>query len=134
MNWGKTILAGIVGGIALNISDFIMHGMIMADTYRKHSTVFEQEQANPMFFVLIAVCIGIAAALLFAKTRSSWAAGPKGGAVFGAFLGLVLFFPGFYNPVVIADFPYHLAWCWGGINFIGLVILGAVMGLILKKA
>ena len=133
MNWPRILLSGIAGGVALNIADFILHGMIMADTYKRYDSVFSQEPANPLHFALIAVCIGIASAILFAKTRSSWGAGATGGATFGFFLGLVGFFPGFYNSLVLDGFPYYLSWCWGGITVIGMVILGAVLGLVYKS-
>ena len=68
------------------------------------------------------------AALLFARTRGSWAAGWKGGLTFGFFLGLVLFFQRFYDPLVIDGYPYYLSWCQGGINMINSLLAGAVPG------
>jgi len=56
-----------------------------------------------------------------------------GGVAFGFLLGLVYFFQPFYNPLVIQGFPYHLAWCWGGVNLIDSVLFGATVGLIIKK-
>ena len=68
------------------------------------------------------------AALLFARTRGSWAAGWKGGLSFGLFLGLVLFFQRFYDPLVIDGYPYYLSWCQGGISMIDSLLAGAVIG------
>jgi hypothetical protein len=133
MSWSKVIIGGVVGGIALNVADFVMHGIIMSPTYMKYTDVFSQEQANPLWFTLVAVCIGVAAAILFGKSRASWAEGWSGGATFGFCIGLIAFFPPFYDPLVIAGFPYYLAWCWGGINMIGFLVLGTVLGLIVKK-
>lgn len=132
MNWTKALIAGVVGGIVVNIYDFVMHGIIMGNTYREYSTVFTQEQANPVWFFVVAIFIGIFGAVLFAKTRNSWAPGAKGGMTFGFFVGLIAFFAQFYSPLVIEGFPYYLAWCWGGITLIGWLIFGAVFGLIVK--
>jgi hypothetical protein len=131
MNWIKAILAGVVGGIVVNIYDFLMHGYVMASTYEKFP-IFDVEPANPVWFFVVAVMMGIFGAVLFARTRSAWPAGVKGGATFGFFLGLVAYFAGFYNPLVLNGFPYYLAWCWGGINLIGWVIFGVVAGAIYK--
>lgn len=30
MNYGKAVVAGVVGGVVVNVADFVMHGMIMA--------------------------------------------------------------------------------------------------------
>ena len=132
MNWAKTILAGVVGGIVLTLVNYVMHGLIMAETYTKYA-VFSQEQGNPAHFFLVGICTAVMAALLFAKSRASWAEGLVGGAAFGFFLGLAFFFVPFYNPIVLEGFPYYLSWCWGGIDLIGYTILGAVLGLMMKR-
>ena len=131
MNWTKAIVAGGVGGIVVNLYEFLIHGFVMADTYMKYP-VFDKPQANPLWFVLLSVLLGIFAALIFAKTRSSWSAGVKGGLTFGFMIGLIAFFAQFYYPLVIAGFPYYLSWCWGGISLIGYLIFGAVAGAIYK--
>ena len=133
MNWGRVFAGGIVGGIVVNLVDFVLHGQVMAETYKKYDTVFSQKEANPAFFFAAAILVGIFVALLFAKTRASWAEGWKGGATFGLFFGLATFFMNFYNPLVIADFPYYLSWCWGGIGVIDGVVGGAVLGSIIKR-
>ena len=132
MNWTKIVIAGVAGGVAMNLADWLTHGFIMRDTYMGLPEVFTQEEANPGFFFLVAVCMALAAAFLYAKTHGCWAGGLKGGVVFGLCLGLVLFFVPFYNSLVIDGFPYYLAWCQGGMNLIALVVAGAVIGLIYK--
>lgn len=132
MNWGRVLIAGIVGGIALNIADFVMHGLIMASAYTKYE-IFEVEPANPLHFTLVALFIGLASAVLFAKTHSVWKSVLMGGATFGFFLGLISFFLPFYSSLVFNGFPYYMSWCWGGINLIGFVVLGSVIGLVYRE-
>jgi len=133
MNWSKIAIGGLVAGIAMNVTEWVLHGVVMRSTYEKYPDVFRQEQSSPLYFVLAAVCVCLAAALLFSKSRSSWAAGVTGGATFGACLGLVAFFTFFYNPLVFDGYPYYLAWCQGTITLIAFVIAGAVLGLVIKK-
>lgn len=133
MNWSRLLLGGLLGGVALDLANFVMHGFILRTAYVKYP-VFTQEAANPAYFVLTDVMIGLAAALLFMRSRSAWPAGAAGGALFGVLLGLVLFFPPFYNPLVLEGFPYHLSWCWGGVNLIGYTLLGLVLGLVIRKS
>ena len=78
MNWTKTVIAGAVAGFVVSLVNYLLHGVIMADTYRRYSGVFSQEQASPVYFILVSVVIGIFFAILFAKTRECWAAGAKG--------------------------------------------------------
>ena len=132
MNWTRVIAGGVVGGIVTSVADFVQHGILLGETYKKHA-VFSQTQASPLKFVAVSVVIYLCVAILFARTRASWGAGWKGGLGFGFFFGLAIFFMGFYNPMVLAGFPYHLSWCWGGIGVIDGVIGGAVLGSIVRK-
>jgi len=131
MNWARIAIAGVAAGVVTTIIDFVQHGMIMGPTYQKLDTVFSQTQANPGWFLLVAVAICFFAALLFARTRGSWAPGWKGGLVYGFFLGLVVFFQGFYDPLVVDGYPYYLSWCEGGMAMIDSLAAGAVAGAIL---
>ncbi len=132
MNWTKALLTGVVGGIVVCIYNFLVHGFIMGATYTKYP-VFRQG-ASPIWFFVVAIVVAIPAAVIFAKSRSSWAAGIKGGIIFGFWLGLVSFFAQFYNPLVFSGFPYYLSWCWGGIIIIGWMLFGVIAGLIYKEA
>lgn len=132
MNWARIALAGVAAGLVTWISDFVLHGMVMGPTYQRLSQVYTQTQANPAWFLLVGVTICFMAALLFARTRGSWAAGWAGGLRFGFFLGLVIFFQRFYDPLVIDGYPYYLAWCQGGISMIDSLLAGTVIGSILK--
>lgn len=132
MNWIRIIAAGVVGGVVTNLVSFVLHGIIMADTYTKYP-IFTKEEASPLWFFLIAICIGIPTAILFAKTYRCWGAGVMGGVKFGFWVGLVWFFAYMYNPIVLEGFPYFLAWCWGGINLIVFVVYGASIALVYKE-
>ena len=131
MNWGRIAIAGIVGGICLNVANFIQHGFIMGASYTKYP-IFEVAPANPLMFTMTDILIGLTAAILFAKTRKSWSDGAVGGLSFGILLGLVGFFPNFYNSLVLNGFPYHLSWCWGGITVVGYAVMGTVQGLLYR--
>jgi len=123
MKLNKVLLTGIVGGAVVWVYYFLTHGLILADMYMKHS-VFITESANPIWFVFNTVLVALAGALLFAKTRGSWAEGIKGGLTFGFFVGLVLFF--------YLCFISHLLE-WGGIELIGWLVFGLVAGILYKK-
>lgn len=132
MNWGKIVVAGVVGGVVMWLVSFVLHGLVLGSTYMKYPEVFTQEAANPLSFLAIEVLIALPAAVIFAKTRRSWADGLAGGLSFGFWVGLFGFFAQFFNPLVLEGFPYYLSWCWGGVNLIVCLALGATFGLILK--
>lgn len=133
MNWTRVFVGGIVVGIVMWVADFVLHGMVMGETYKKYDQVFSQTQANPMSFLAISVVVSIFVAILFGKTRASWGAGWKGGMAFGLYFALAMFFMNFYYPLVIAGFPYYLGWCWGGIGVIEGLIAGSVLGALIPR-
>jgi hypothetical protein len=132
MNWGRALLAGIVGGVAVTAYQIVIHGFVMADTYMKYPVFAVQPVPNRVWFLVVAILMGCFAAIIFAKTRSAWAPGTKGGLVFGFWLGWIGFFAQFYPALTIAGFPYYLSWCWGGIELIGWLIFGWVAGALYK--
>ena len=134
MNWSRTIMATLVGGIAIWLASFVLHGVVMTSTYMKYPEVFTQEATNPVLFLVVELLIAFPAAVIFAKTRGSWAAGIAGGVVFGFWLGLFGSFAQLFSPLVMEGFPYYLGWCWAGINLIVSLALGAVLGLMIKSA
>ncbi len=134
MKWNRIIVAAMVGGIVMWLASFVLHGLVMGGTYMKYPEVFIQEEGNPLWFLILEILIALPAAVLFAKTRGSWSEGIVGGVTFGFWVGALGFFAQFFNPLVIEGFPYYMGWCWGGINMLVALCLGAVLGALIKKA
>ncbi len=131
---GRWAIAGIVAGIVGWLVDFVLHGMMLGDTYARLDTVFSQTQSSPFSFLAISLATYLLLAYLFHRTRGAWAAGPVGGIVFGVLMGLVATFGNLYDPIVIADFPYYLAWCQGGAAMINGAIGGAILGALISHS
>ena len=133
MNWMKTLIAAVVGGVAMWLTSFVLHGLVMGNTYMKYPDVFSQEQTNPLLFLLVEFLIAVPAAVIFARTRGCWSAGVVGGLTFGFWLGLVGSFAQLFSPLVMEGFPYYMGWCWFGINLIVSLALGAVFGIMIRR-
>lgn len=134
MNWGRAIVAGLVAGFAQNVVNFVLHELILGGTYEGQvAFVQEDDPANIAWFLVIALVIGVVAALFFASSRQSWQAGAKGGLHFGVLLGAVVGFQQFYLTLVIHEFPYSVAWIWLAVEMISFGIGGMVLGAIYKR-
>ena len=132
MNWSRILIAGVAAGVVRSIYEFAIHAGVMASTYSRYPQVFDQQGSSQYWFPILAILIAIVMTYIYAKTQKSWGAGVAGGARFGFCLGWVFFFLPFYSSLVIDSFPYYLSWCWGGIDLIGSVIAGAVIGAVYK--
>ena len=137
MNWGRAIGAGLAAGFVQNIANFVMHGLVLGGMYLDQPA-FVQEPDNMamqiVWFLVIALVLGVVASLLFASSRQSWQPGAKGGLHFGVLLGAVVGFQQFYLTLVVNDFPYHVAWLWLAVDVISFGIGGLVLGAVYKRA
>ncbi len=137
MNWGRAIGAGLAAGFVQNIANFVMHGLVLGGMYLDQPA-FVQEPENMamqiVWFLVIALVLGVVASLLFASSRQSWQPGAKGGLHFGVLLGAVVGFQQFYLTLVVNDFPYHVAWLWLAVDVISFGIGGIVLGAVYKRA
>ncbi len=130
MQLNKALSAGAVGGIVLAIYEYLVHGMLLANQY-KAIEGFKQAD-SPFWFPIIAIVMGLVAGVIFAKTRSAWESGAKGGMTFGFWIGLLGGFASFYQPLTVAGYPYAMAWYSLIVMVIGWMLFGAVAGSMYK--
>ncbi len=133
MNWSRILIAGVVAGIARAVYEFILHAVVMSSTYAGYPEVFDQQGGGEFWFPILSILIATVMAYLYARTQKSWGSGVMGGVSFGFCLGWIFFFLPFYSSLVVLGFPYYLSWFWGGIDLIGSVVTGAVIGALHKS-
>lgn len=137
MNLGRAIGAGLAAGFVQNIANFVMHGLVLGGMYLDQPAFVQEPDSMAMqivWFLVIALVLGVVASLLFASSRQSWQPGAKGGLHFGVLLGAVVGFQQFYLTLVVNDFPYHVAWLWLAVDVISFGIGGMVLGAVYKRA
>jgi hypothetical protein len=128
----KFWVAVLVGGVVANIIDMIVMGMLLDPTFK--SIPGMRQDANPLWFVIGDFFAVFVFTLLYDRVYSSFSGGPKGGATWGAYAGLIVSFPTWiFMHLMIDGFPYGLAW---GLTISGIiwgVIVGATVGAMYKK-
>ncbi len=120
INWARVILGGLVAGLIINIFEFILHGVIIAqDMDAAVRTLGKQVGGAQMaMFVAWGFLVGIFAVWLYAGLRPRYGPGPKtalcaGSAVWG--LGYLL---ASVTSIALDFFP------------IRIMIIGLAVGLI----
>lgn len=137
MNWGKAVVAGLAAGFVQNIVHFVLHGLVLGGAYLDEPAFVQEPDSMAMqivWFLVIALVLGVVASVLFTCSRQSWQAGAKGGLHFGILLGAAIGLQQFYLTLVISDFPYHVAWMWLAVEIISFGIGGMVLGAMIKRA
>jgi hypothetical protein len=92
-------------------------------------------QDAPMHWFIIGDFVaGFVFVWVYDRVYGSFAGGPKGGATFGLYAGVLAFFPMMlFNHLVFANYPYGLAWASIIVGVLGAIIAGAVAGALYKK-
>ena len=134
MNVKKLLLATIAVGVVWNVLDFVVHGQILAGAYySKLATLFRAD--SPLAYLVIGDFV---AALVFVwvydRVYGSFGGGPKGGATYGLYVGVLVNFPTWiFLNLLFVGFPYALAWIWTIYGIVAGVVAGAVAGATYKK-
>ena len=135
MNVKKLAAATVAVGVVVNALDWLVHTQILRGQYAALSSLIRQPQDLPMHWLIIGDFV---AALVFVwvydRVYGSFGGGPKGGATYGLYAGVLVNFPTwiFMNLLVIG-FPYSLAWIWTIYGIVWGVVAGAVAGAVYKK-
>ena len=132
MNVKKLLLAAVAVGVATNILDFVVHGQLLTGYYSQFS--FFRKEMPVQWFVIGDFVAALVFVWVYDRVFSSFGGGPKGGATFGLYAGVLVNFPTWiFSHLLIDGFTYRLAWVWTAIGIVWAVLAGAVAGAVYKK-
>ncbi len=132
MNVQKLLLAAVAVGVAVNVFDFVVHGQLLAG-YSAQFPIFVTPPPIPWLVVgdFVAALVFV---WVYSRVYSSFGGGPKGGATYGLYAGILVNFPTWiFAYLIIKGFTYGLAWTWTVIGIVWCVLAGAVAGAVYKK-
>jgi len=134
INMARVILGGLVAGLVINIGEFLLNGMVLADQMRNFMT--QHNFTEPKNFIAIAVALtfvlGIVIVLGYACIRPRLGPGVKTAIIAGLFAWFgIYFYSGIINGVLFG-IPMNtmiMVIVWGLVEF----CLGAIAGAWLYK-
>ncbi|UCC80020.1 MAG: hypothetical protein JSW64_01300 [Candidatus Zixiibacteriota bacterium] len=135
MNWKRLLLAALVAFIFLQLSDFLVHWVIL-------KCVYEDLMARGIFRSAGVICGYIWVMIIMTALFSFFftyifAKGYEGkgileGVRYGIVIGFFWIFVNAYNVFAVIDIPYGLVWSWILAGFIQTIIAGILLALIYK--
>ena len=134
INMARVILGGLVAGLVINIGEFLLNGMVLADQMKSFMT--QHNFTEPKNFIAIAVALtfvlGIVIVLGYACIRPRLGPGVKTAIIAGLFAWFgIYFYSGIINGVLFG-IPMNtmiMVIVWGLVEF----CLGAIAGAWLYK-
>jgi hypothetical protein len=136
LNWKRLILAGLLAGLVIDASEWLVNGVIFAGNW---SAVMESLNRSTNFGprALVALNVwgfltGITMMWLYASIRPRYGAGPKTAIIAGAGMWMMNYALGGAFPVIAKLFPVQLS---GIVLVIGLVeaVVAALIGASMYK-
>jgi len=129
----QTILAIIAVFLTWSVFDFVIHGLLLADTYQATAHLWrpEAEMNMPLLsLVTLIFATGFVGIYSWFINAKSMAIAIKYGVVFGLAIGVSMGFGSYsYMPI-----PLDLAITWFIGTLVELSLAGVIIGLIIKPA
>lgn len=115
------------------LSDWVIHGNLLAAMYEATPELWRSKEAMKDFFLYMLLGqLIIADVFTFIYARGSEGKGWCEGLRFGILMGF-LFSGGSLIWYAVAPYSSALLWCWIGANFVQTIVSGIIAGLIYKK-
>lgn len=131
MNSKKTILAIVGVAVLWFLMDFVIHGVLLMDTYKATSQLWRApEEMNQLTSMIVTFVFSALYVLFYTMISSSKtvAQGFKFGFWYGLLSGLGMFSTSIYMPI-----PMNIALSWFAACFVESMLAGTLMGYITKE-
>lgn len=94
INYGRVLLGGLLAGVVVNVSEFILNGLVLADAYSTMAMEYNLTEASwaMIGYILTAFAIGLVVVWLYAAIRPRFGPGPKTAAIAGIALWVPVYF------------------------------------------
>lgn len=132
MNIKRYITSVLAVFITFEVLNFIIHSVILSNTYMELESVWRADMMEYMWLMYIADLIFVAfATLIYAQWMKI--PGLKSGLMFGLFIGVMIGTSGAINQFVIYPITNWLMWMWIVFGLVQYTICGIVLGLIYRS-
>lgn len=120
------LVAGVVVGVLYLVWDmFLMQPLLGSMMTGIPGLVVEP----PMIWMVVGELVaGLVLAAVYARTRSIFGTGFKGGAIYGTYAGVLINFPMWLMMAVFVGWPYGTMWAFTIVGIVLAAIGGGVVG------
>ncbi|MGH9818299.1 MAG: hypothetical protein ACRD5F_11975 [Candidatus Acidiferrales bacterium] len=138
INWGRVILGGLVAGLIMNVSEFVLHAIVLGEEGRQliqewnRLGLYASAEADPAmltWLIALTFVLGVLAVWTYAAIRPRYGAGPKTALCAGmAVWAMSYFYAGVYVYAGIGVVPQRLVWIpviWGLVEMPIATLAGA---------
>jgi len=126
-------LAVLIAGIVAVILDWAVQAKWLASAYYLRIESMRVD-AKPINFVVVDFVAVAVLAWVLRRLSSSFGSGARGGANAGFYLGVLVSFPSYHFIfLTFKGYPYSLAWINTIYGIIWYMIIGAILGVLMRR-
>ena len=131
INYGRVVLGGLVAGLVLNIGEFVLNAVVLADSMKAFNAAHNFKDPGTNFIivaVLLTFLLGIVIVLGYAAIRPRFGAGVKTAIIAALFAWFGLYFYMgifFWLLFGISTSDCILTMVWGLVEYVLAAIAGA---------
>lgn len=128
----KILLPGVIVFVAWWVMDFVIHGMILSDTYAATANLWRpMEEMKTGVMIIVGLISALTLVYVYATmvSEKSMASALKYSLIIG--LGLAVSFA--YGSYAVMPIPYSLALTWFLGSLVEFAVAGAIIGLMVKE-
>lgn len=136
INWGRVVLGGLLAGLVLNVFDFLVNGVWLADEWEAAMLALGKGKISGAMiglYVLWDFALGIFIVWLYAAIRPRYGAGPGTAVLAGLAVWFVIFFLHFIGEAPLGLFPVRMYVIVTVVGFVQMALAGAAGGWAYKE-
>jgi hypothetical protein len=122
INWGRVLLGGLLAGLIINFSEFVLNGVVLQSDWNAAMKALNKPgavtTAQIVGFNVWGFAAGVIAVWLYAAIRPRYGAGPRTAAIAGGGVWLTAYLLANAAPMILDLFPMRM------------MVLGLAVGLV----
>ncbi|HEV8383654.1 MAG TPA: hypothetical protein VGQ11_02200 [Candidatus Acidoferrales bacterium] len=119
INWGRVIGGGLMAGVVMNVSEFLLHavvlradGQALMEQWNRQGFNIKEDPTLLSILIGVTFLLGVLAVWTYAAIRPRFGPGPKTAIIAGlAVWAMSYFYAGVYVYAGIVILPAKLVWC-----------------------
>ena len=125
INVGRVILGGLVAGVVIDIFEFVLNGVVLAEQWKSimaNMNLPLMGQTEIIWFNVMGLVLGIIAVWTYAAIRPRFGAGVKTAVFAGVLTWLTACVYGNAMSTIIGMFPMQLTLTLAGVGLVELIV------------
>lgn len=125
INMGRVLMGGVAAGVIIDVFEFVLNGVIMADQWEALMTAMNRPMIGTteiIWFNVFGLILGIVAVWTYAAIRPRFGAGPKTAVYAGLLTWVTAYIFCSAYPTIMGWFPMSMTLTIVGVGLVEIIV------------